>query len=204
MNVLILAHGDPPSEDLLTRLRQEADLFIATDGAANHLENEPDVVLGDFDSLSVEAKTRFPSANFVHAPDQDSSDLDKAIAYAVNQGATRITILGAAGGRVDHALTHVSLLVKYADSDIRLLDDSGETRLIQGIAEIEGEIGDTLSLIAFAHAEGVSAEGVRWPLKEETLLPGSRGVSNVMTEPVARISLRSGFLIACHLTNQNL
>ena len=53
--------------------------------------------------------------------------------------------------------------------------------------------------IAFAPAEGVCLEGVEWPLRDETLLPGSRGVSNRLVATEARLTVRSGWLLLCHL-----
>src|SRR5215510_8577350 len=116
MNVLILANGEQPSSSLLARLRAEADLFLAADGAANALADldcAPDVVLGDFDSLRPGVSERLAQAAFVPVLDQEASDLDKAIAYARERGARRITLTGAGGGRMDHTLTHISLLLKY-------------------------------------------------------------------------------------------
>ena len=55
----------------------------------------------------------------VHAFDQEASDLDKAIAYARERGAGRITVTGAGGGRIDHALTNVSILMRH-HSDVDL------------------------------------------------------------------------------------
>jgi len=203
MHALILAHGQAPSDALLERLREEADLFIVTDGAANDLAARgllPDVVLGDFDSLDANTPGRLPNTAFVRAEDQEASDLDKAITYARERGATRVTVAGAGGGRIDHTLTSIALLLKfYPETDVRLVDDSGEVRVVSSAAEFHGQAGDILSLIAFAPAEGVTAEGVLWPLSNEWLHPGSRGVSNVLVAETARVSVRSGLLIACHL-----
>src|SRR5262245_56017649 len=98
MHVLILANGESPTRDLMMRLRAEADLFLAADGAANGLVAlgcAPDVVLGDFDSLAMEARARYATCEFVHADDQEACDLDKAIAYAQARGAQRVTVTGA-------------------------------------------------------------------------------------------------------------
>lgn len=203
MHVLILANGEMPSRGLLARLREEADLFLAADGAANALDAlgfAPDVVLGDFDSLLPGVSDRLAQAAFVPARDQEASDLDKAIAYAREHGARRITLTGTGGGRMDHTLTHISLLLKYhGELEVRVVEDWGEMRVVTDAAEFHGAPGDTLSLIVFAPVEGVTVEGVRWPLRDETLHPGSRGVSNALVEWTARVSVRSGVLIVCHL-----
>ena len=44
---------------------------------------------------------------------------------------------------------------------------------------------------------GIVTEGLAYPLRGETLVPGSsRGLSNVFTDPEARITLDSGVLLA--------
>jgi len=203
MHVLILAHGEMPSASLLRTLCEEADLFLATDGAANALPDlgmAPHVILGDFDSVAARAGELFPTAEFIHTPDQEASDLDKALMLAIERGATRVTLAGALGGRIDHTLVNVGLLVKYAGRlDLRIVDDWGETRATSDSLVISGHPGDTLSVAVFAPAEGVTLTGVRWPLHDERLLPGSRAVSNSLVEESARLSVREGVLIVTHL-----
>lgn len=202
MRVLILANGDPPSPELLDAERAACDLFIAADGAANRLAArgiEPDVVLGDFDSITVDARAELDS-DFVLAYDQDASDLEKAVAFAVQSGATSVVVLGAGGGRFDHALVAVTLLVKYAPTlDIRVQDDMMQMRAVTGETTIRGAEEDIVSLVALAPVEGVTTEGLLWPLSNEMLEPGSRGVSNRMTGATARVTVRAGTLILCHL-----
>jgi thiamine pyrophosphokinase len=203
MHTLILANGTPLSHDLLLRLVAEADLFIATDGAANKLmatPYSPHVVLGDFDSLVDSTRLAFEATEFIHTPDQEASDLDKAIAYARDRGSLQVTIVGYTGDRIDHVLTGVSLLMKYhRELEIRLVAESSEVRAISGRATLYGQPGDILSLVAFGPVEGVSARGVRWPLDDEALSHGSRGVSNEMTGEEAHVEVRQGTLIVCHL-----
>lgn len=204
MHALILANGEAPSREFLTELRRSADLFIAADGAANCLPGmglAPDVVLGDFDSLAPAVRECLPEAVFLPVHDQEASDLDKAIAYAAERGAEYVTVAGATGGRLDHALTHISLLLKYhPEPDVRLLDERMEVRVVGAQpVEFRGRRGDTLSLIVFAPAEGVVMKGVLYPLCHEPLFPGSRGVSNMLVGDTARVSVCSGAVIACHL-----
>src|SRR5206468_3337613 len=122
---------------------------------------------------------------FESAPSQEASDLDKAVAFALEQGAAVIRILGAGGGRIDHTLANVSLLLKYGGgADIALVDERGLTRAVSGEAEFHGIIGDTLSLIPFGPCVVGWTEGLEWALRDEPILPGSRGVSNLFVENV--------------------
>jgi thiamine pyrophosphokinase len=178
-------------------------MFLATDGAANWLAAagiHPHIVLGDFDSLADESRSSLPSAEFVCAADQEASDLDKAIEHVIGRGAQRITITGASGGRADHSLTAISLLLKYgAAVDVRVVEDSGELSLLLSEVVVEGERGDTVSLVVFDSVHGITTDGLAWPLADESLHPGSRGVSNRLTGTTGRISIREGRAIVCHL-----
>lgn len=197
-NALILANGDRPSVELLRRMRDEAELFIATDGAANdlaELDPVPDIVLGDFDSLAPGIRDRMPGAQFVQALDQEANDLEKAIVHAASLGYSHITIAGGLGGRSDHTLVSFSLLLKFGrELDIRLVAEGMEARAVFGKDSVYGEPGDTLSLIPF-EASRVSLAGVKWPLKGEELGPGSRGVSNVIEAVPCEIDVVSGSVI---------
>lgn len=203
MQAVILAHGERPSRRLIEHLRESASLFLAVDGAANYLAElgiAPDVVLGDFDSLDQKARRAFVDRPFLQYADQETCDLEKAVAYALDQGATRIVLIGAQGGRIDHSLTAISILLKYsAQVQISLQDENAVTYAVHRELEIDGRVGETLSLIAFTPVEEVYLEGVKWSLQGENLIPGSRGVSNVIQNPPVRVRARSGVLLLSHL-----
>ena len=68
---------------------------------------------------------------------------------------------------------------------------------VQGLGA-ERELAEALSLLALhGPAEGVVTEGLLYPLRGETLLPGSsRGVSNVFAATEARVAVGRGVLLA--------
>jgi thiamine pyrophosphokinase len=69
---------------------------------------------------------------------------------------------------------------------------------VRGERVLEGRPGELLSLLPLhGPAEGVVTEGLSYPLRRETLAPGSgRGVSNAFAAPRARIALERGVLLA--------
>ena len=199
MNTLILANGDPPPGEFLRRLAAEHALIFATDGAAHTaaaLGVTPDIVCGDFDSVRLDdARAAFPQAEFVPTPDQDSDDLEKAIRVARDRGATTITIVGAAGGRIDHTLANFALLLRYgAELPLRIVDAGSEVRALAGTDALPGEWsavskpGDTISLLSFDGQARVTIQGVRWPLNDYHLPIATLGVSNVATSERVLIS----------------
>lgn len=199
---LLLANGDQPSDNLLLKQHKKCKVFVVTDGAANNLKERgltPQFIVGDFDSLDPAVRKQFPHADFIRAADQESCDLEKALKMIFEMGIKRVILLGAGGGRFDHTLTTLSVMQKFSTRmDIRMRDEDSETRVITGKARFSGHSGDTISLVAFERVDGITLDGVKWPLKEETLLPGSRGISNVFKGKLVNLSVHRGFLVVCH------
>ncbi len=108
---------------------------------------EPDAVLGDFDSADFrdlpERVQRIP------APDQNYTDLDKAIGYLTGEGYDAITITGVTGNRLDHTFAAVALVCRYK---VRLVDDIGQAICVAGPnrVEIQTFAGQTVSLLPAA------------------------------------------------------
>ena len=209
MRVLILANGEPPSADLLARLAAEHDLFIAADGAALtavRLGVAPNIVNGDFDSLDLEAaRAALPQAEFIPTPDQNQTDLQKAIRIARERGAEAITVAGAVGRRVDHTLGAFGLLlrcrIELPDLPMRYVADGSEVRAMNGETTLEAEIGDVISLLSFDGLARVSIDGVRWPLQNHPLPVGVGGLLNEATDPYVSINAEGGVILVCHLSH---
>ena len=210
MRTLILANGTPPSRALAQKLAASHEALIATDGAAHQaaaLEIAPDIICGDFDSVEMaEAKRALPQAEWVPTPDQDKTDLEKAILLALSRGATEINILGANGGRIDHTLANFALLLRYhRQIFLRIVEDGAEAWAVSGAQSVPGvsifatRPGDTVSLISPDGAARVSVSGVRWPLTDFPLPVGSLGVSNEATGEQATVTASGGAILVCHL-----
>ncbi len=202
MNALVVANGTPPSPELLQSLLSTNQLIVAADGAADFLYDHglrDFIVIGDFDSVSPEILNSIPVTHQIRDDNQENSDLEKAIQYCASKNADRIFITGTTGKRLDHTLTAVSLMVKYAGLlRMRMITDEVEVLAVAVAAEIIGKPGDIISLIAMGEAKSVNLTGVKWPLKDETILPGSRGVSNVMISNKARITVGRGVVLLTH------
>jgi thiamine pyrophosphokinase len=166
----------------------------------------PHVVIGDQDSLAPELRAELESAGtrFVtYPPAKDETDLELALAYAVEQGAREIFILGILGSRLDQTLANLLLLTlpDLADIDVRIVAQDQVAFVVRDEAVIEGEPGDVVSLIPLrGDAVGVTIEHVQWPLHDETLRFGSsRSISNVLLERHTRVRVREGILL-CAIT----
>lgn len=199
MRALVFANGEHPPQDLIEEYAAAADLVVAADGgAAIALEAGviPSAVVGDLDSLPKSARIRFTAAQLHQDTDPERTDLQKAIDYCVEAGATRVDVLAAGGGRADHALANLSVVPLYRGvADIRIVDEWFEIRLVDGMARIERAEGTIVSLVAMGTCTGVTTRGLRWELTDETLSFSPRGVHNEVASQPAMVRVDSGDLL---------
>jgi thiamine pyrophosphokinase len=211
MRALVLSNGALSESDEIAKrvLRWGPEIVIAANGGSLHaaaLGLSPDVIVGDLDSLNADARGRFSGAIIEqHPTSKDETDLELALLTAVRRGAAHVVIVGALGGRLDMSLANVLLLMHSGLGAARVEIWHGRQTawLIRPPGgEAAGAPGDTLSLIALGgDAHGVTTRGLAYALEDETLVFGpARGVSNVMQGTRARITLRSGLLLAVHTT----
>ncbi|MGE5597718.1 MAG: thiamine diphosphokinase [Hyphomicrobiales bacterium] len=196
---LVFANGDLPSAELVAEFQAGAALVVAADGGADKalaVGVTPDVVIGDLDSVSEDARQKLPAERFLQVVDYDTTDLQKAVVYCIGHGATRIDILAAGGGRADHALANLSLVAMYRDhADVRVVDDRFEVSLVRGTTVIEAPRHTVISLVAVGQCEGVTTTGMRWNLTDYPLAFSPYGVHNEVAETPASVSVRSGDLL---------
>jgi thiamine pyrophosphokinase len=218
-HALILADGDPPDAAALDAAwpgwSDEVDLIVAADGGVRYaaeLSLGPiDLWVGDGDSLPAASRAELLRAGIpmeTAAADKDESDTELAVIAAIGRGATRLTILGAFGGRrLDHALANALLLghPRLAGRTAVLLAPDARVRLVRAPASdggpaswsLAGRPGDLVSLLPFAGpAGGVTTSGLKYPLVDEPLEVGpARGLSNVRLEATASVTVKSGSLL---------
>lgn len=188
------------------------DILIAADGGARHclaLGLYPSFVIGDLDSLEEHHLVQFREhgVQIIQYPSRkDYTDLELALEYALQLGAQKITILAALGARWDQTLSNLLLPVRLPGTSIRLLDGQQEITYLRGgeYIELDGLPGDTISLIPLAgDARGITTRNLEYPLTGETLFFGStRGISNVLLNSPAHISLDEGLLLCTLIHTQ--
>jgi len=212
-HALVLADGAAPSRASLDAAwpgwDAGLDLVIAADGGARHattLGFRLDRWVGDGDSIDPGDLAALAASGVRVdrvAREKEASDTELAVLAAIEAGADELTILGGLGGvRVDHALTNVALLEHpaLAGRPARLYDErAARISLLRGPgeAELAGHVDDLVTLVLFGGAAvGVTTRGLRYPLRDETLAPGSsRGLSNIRTSARAGVSLLGGRLL---------
>ena len=182
------------------------DYLVGVDGGAGHclrMGLQPDVVIGDLDSLPESARRQLERAAvpFVRFPaDKDKTDLELALSHVADQGWREAVLLGLWGGRLDQSVANLLLLVRYAETIRLTLATERETAYVlpAGAAlRLTDRAGATASVLPLtAWVEGVSLTGMQYPLLNAQLRLGtSLGVSNAITEPEATVTLAQGCVL---------
>lgn len=209
--VVIFVNGILPNLQSAKKLLRPNDFLLGVDAGTRfilELGLMPNLVIGDLDSLTKDDLAKISAANvniLKYPADKNETDLELAIQRALELNPDSVIIAAALGGRMDQILANISLLTNDALSqkDIRLDDGVEEIFFCKETAQVNGNIGDTVSLIPWqGNVSGVVTTGLKWQLKNETLFSHkTRGISNEMTQMTASITIHSGLLLIIHHPN---
>lgn len=215
-NVLLLCGGQMDMDFTAEYLSdRHFDHIVCADSGLNtayFLHLPVDYIMGDFDSVSGEILQKYQSGQvenadrvqFVQYPTaKDATDTEMVLDWIIHQDPMEITILGATGGRLDHLLANVQVLMQPLEKQIPtwMIDRNNRVRLVDHTVELHRQdlFGKYISLIPLTEkVYPITLEGFAYPLEEYTMTIGnSVGVSNEMAVGVdqARISFQEGVLI---------
>lgn len=209
MKVLIVLGGDAPGVELLKACADEADFSIAADRGLEAFDAaglEPDMLVGDMDSVSQNVLARYESRlsedrlNCI----KNDTDCEYALNLAISRGATEIVLLGALGGRLDHALANLMMVVRAARRGVwaEIRAEGVQIVRINESYTLTGAKGSTVSLLPLGEARGISVRGCYYTIEDFTLESDtSRGVSNVVTADEAVFTVREGDLMLFHYSD---
>ena len=164
VETVILANGEFPKKDgAAGRLLAAAKRVVCCDGAADvyrrRFRKWPDVVIGDFDSV----RARSVTCRVIYDADQDTNDLEKAIAYCAKQDWRKPVIVGATGKREDHTLGNVFRALAYG---CEIVTDCGRFIPVCGKASFTVAKGSAVSIFAPDAKTRMTSKGLEWPLND--------------------------------------
>ena len=209
MKFLIISGGHIEDTFALEWLQEHKyDQIIAADSGMHFLHRNhivPDVIAGDFDSVSEESLEVFQQMQGVEVlrlnPVKDDTDTEYVLREAIRRGASEITVLGATGTRLDHVLANIYLLGIGLESNvsIQLVDAHNRIRMINDSLTISHteQFGGFVSVLPVnGNAKGVTLKGMKYPL-QDAVVPqfSSLGVSNEIADETAEISVTNGIIL---------
>ena len=188
----------------------DTDYIIAADGGLMYcgiLELEPDLILGDFDSLDDEyaeaineIRKKFPDKVVTLPVEKDDTDMLAAVKQGLKLGYRSFRLYGANGGRLEHTIANIQVLkyLKEQQAVGYIMDGTGMILLAQNEAitfreSMEGYV-NIFSLNEKAH--GVTIRGLKYELEDATLSNAMPvGVSNEFVGVESEVSVKDGTLL---------
>lgn len=204
---LVIAAGELPlawvTDSVVRRRLGQGAFVVAADGGLVHakaLGIEPDLIVGDFDSVPAGLLATYPSHLVErHEVEKDELDLELALTAALNAGARELSVLGAFGDRFDQSLAAV-LIAARLTSEGQSVDLHGGTHSAWVLAggathALDVPVGTTVSVIALVGDAVVSGKGLAYRLDDLHVPFGTGlGVSNLVTHAGGSITCVRGVI----------
>lgn len=226
----IVANGSFLVREIIVEAVQDK-IIVALDGASQKLallNIMPQVILGDFDSLTDKTMQHFGIKNsfaaltlndppyqganeimIIPVKDQSKTDLQKGIAYCDQEGATSITLLCATGGRLDHQESILrTLRTAYKkERPIYLHTEQQTIRFAKDeTIELNGKPGDKCGLLAYPEGR-ITSKGLEYEANDFKLQFGfSENTCNALVTNKAKVTVQGEALVImpAQLSNQRL
>ena len=196
--VLLVLNGSF-NKNFLVQIAKNYNFILAADGGANKCLKagiKPNIVVGDLDSITPKNKVILRDC-LKQVLRQDNSDFEKALDYLKTLKPKQVDIALSWGGRFDFCFSNfltASNYLKYFD--IRFLLPKATIYLLSRSAKIKAQKGARVSLIALEEIKNISTQNLVFPLKNEILPLGQRGLSNIAKGNFA-VNFRHGKLLVC-------
>ncbi|HAB58259.1 MAG TPA: thiamine diphosphokinase [Acidimicrobiaceae bacterium] len=191
--VLIVASASP---EQLIGIETRPDVVIAADSGLHALLAAgwiPDRLIGDLDSADPSAVQIAAEGGAVvdrYPVGKNETDLELALAAAVDAGATEIRVVVRSDGRLDHQLANLFALAKpdWSTAEVRANVGDHVVWVVRGERRLEVEIGQHLALLPIGGPARLTTCGVAFPLANEVLSAfDGRGIANEATESVVSL-----------------
>ena len=198
---IILANGKPPRKNIIKYFQNRGyNTLICADGGANSalkLNLIPDVIIGDMDSISNDAKRKFgKTSKIISIKRQNDTDVEKCLKYAVKKGFTEVLLTGVTGNRLDHTICNLGIVLKFFPQvGISLIAEDSYLKPYKGNIKLKSVRGELISLYGFDKKTKIQSKGLKYPLNNVSLPFGEKeSTSNVATRRDVELKIRNGVI----------
>ncbi len=182
----IIGGGCFPRKPYPRELLRRSDIIVCCDGALSSFlrarkaifpdGREPDVVIGDMDSISPALRKRYADV-LVPVDEQDTNDQTKAFHHILSHypEVDEIHIFGGTGKREAHTLGNTSLLMEYARECgacglpapghvyVDMVSDWSTIFAVTGSCSLQVGQGRDISILTPDNSLTIKSEGLEWP-----------------------------------------
>lgn len=202
---VIVAAGQILDYERAKSFLQPGDFFIFCDDGLRHAESlgvTPSLIVGDFDSCDASLLSKWSNlCETIRLPrEKDDTDTLFAVKLAVERGFDDFLLLGAMGGRFDHALGNVSILLYLHGLGKKaiLVDDYSIMKVVgREPLYIEDNCSYFSVLTVAGDVSGVNIKNAKYPLENASLKADFQlGISNeVLPGKTAEVSVEQGRIL---------
>lgn len=179
---------------------KEDDYVIFCDSGLSHMERlgvTPSLIVGDFDS---HINPNMAVETIVLPCKKDDTDTVFAVKEALQRGFEEFLLLGVVGGRLDHTIANVSILVMLKEQGKTgyIVDDYS---IMEMVADETVYVQDNCSFFSLLNvtgtAEGITIKNAKYPLVNGSIACNYQyGTSNEVIEgQTAEITVTNGNLL---------
>ena len=166
----------------------------------------PNLIVGDFDSHE---NPHLPVETIVLPCEKDDTDTVFAVKEALKRGFDDFLLIGTIGGRIDHTLGNISILLMLdtAGKHALMADDLTELSIIsRRPTYIEDDCLYFSLLNISGTARRITVENAKYPLdKGEIICDYQYGVSNeVLPGKTAKVTVEEGRLLLVKVLREHL
>ena len=201
MKRYIIVGGAPINdyESIKKHLRDD-DFFAVCDCGLRHIDKidiTPDLIIGDFDSFE---KPDTDKELIALPREKDDTDTFFAAKEGVKRGFDEFLLLGVIGGRLDHSIGNISILL-YLEAlglTAKAVDDYSEIEIISDkTAYIESKFRYFSLLNITGVAKGITIKNAKFPLENgEITYEYQYGISNeTVNNSPAEVLVKEGKLL---------
>lgn len=197
---LLIGNGRSLPAAWLKELAKKASVIVCADGGADRALAagvQPDVVIGDLDSVSARTRKRCTKAQWIFVDNQNNTDLEKALDWIWQHNYRSCTLVGFDGNRMDFALGNLLVCAAYAKKiNLSFAGPGWQIFPLFKTHRFTCLPQKRVSLIPLTSCSAVSLTGLKYPLKNARLAPGTtRTFSNETLGKTFSVVLKKGLLL---------
>jgi thiamine pyrophosphokinase len=205
---IILANGKPPKKNIISFFQKKGyNKLICADGGANSalkMGLVPNVIIGDLDSISLDALQNFQSkSQIIQLKRQTDTDVEKCLKYAISRGYNEALLVGVTGNRLDHSFCNIGIMLKFFPKiNLSLFAENSFLKPYKGNVQIKTIPGEIISIYGFNKNTKITSKGLKYPLKNIALPFGEReSTSNIATDDKVELSIKGGIVFVIRDVN---
>ena len=202
--VVIICDGQFPKNEYPRYLIRTADFIVCCDGALRKFvrnsmaifgeDRLPDLVIGDMDTLPASWQKKY-SDIIIRESEQEHNDQTKAVRWVLGNIADidHIYILGSTGGRADHTIGNLSLLMEYTrmfdlgETTIEAVTDQETFFAVNDTIEFDCGIGRQVSIFSPDNSLKIGSTGLEYPTDEVVFDNWWKATLNKATQDTVRL-----------------